>query len=68
MDLDEMKKKTAENFVDYQDIKGSFTDWIRNPNTIQYLHLWFNKFIKSYKEQGMSFYEERINIMCKNNK
>lgn len=67
-DGDDPNKKKAENFIDYQDVKGNFVEWVKHPNTINYIQLWFNRFIKQYKEDGTSIYEERINNMCKNNK
>lgn len=66
-DNDDNRAK-AENYIDYQDVKGSMSEWLRDPSTINYMHIWFTKFIKKYKVENQSIYEERINTMCKSNK
>ena len=66
--LQEDEYKEMENYLSQDQIKGKESTWLQEPHTIRFLRTAFTKFIKSYKEDGKSIYENRIIEMAQNNK
>lgn len=58
----------ADKFIDHEDIKGKKDDWLGEVHTQKYIYKQFINFIRNYKEEDKSIYEERIINMCSNNK
>eukprot|EP01022_Parablepharisma_sp_SALTPOND_P034911 TRINITY_DN934_c0_g1_i1.p1 TRINITY_DN934_c0_g1~~TRINITY_DN934_c0_g1_i1.p1 ORF type:complete len:943 (-),score=83.79 TRINITY_DN934_c0_g1_i1:196-3024(-) len=55
--------------LDMEDIRGSTTDWLRQPRTSKWIRKNFNTFLRSYRDEaGIAVYEERIKDMCTNNR
>ena len=66
--LQEDEYKEMENYLSQDQIKGKESTWLQEPHTIRFIRTAFTKFIKSYKEDGKSIYENRIIEMAQNNK
>ena len=67
--LTEDQYKNFENMLlNQEEIKGSEQEWLQRKQTIKFIRAAFTKFIKSYKEDGKSIYENRIIDMAQNNK
>ena len=66
--LQEDEYKEMENYLSQDQIKGKESTWLQEPHTIRFLRTAFTKFIKSYKEDNKSIYENRIIEMAQNNK
>ena len=66
--LQEDEYKEMENYLNQDQIKGKESTWLQEPHTIRFLRTAFTKFIKSYKEENKSIYENRIIEMAQNNK
>ena len=66
--LQEDEYKEMENYLSQDQIKGKESVWLQEPHTIRFIRTAFTKFIKSYKEDGKSIYENRIIEMAQNNK
>ena len=66
--LQEDEYKEMENYLNQEQIKGKESTWLQEPHTIRFLRTAFTKFIKSYKEDNKSIYENRIIEMAQNNK
>ena len=65
---DKTEEVEAEKFIDQYNIKGSHKEWLQQPQTQRYIYKTFDKFIKTYKENSKTIYEERIIAMCSQNK
>ena len=57
--LQEDEYKEMENYLNQDQIKGKESTWLQEPHTIRFIRTAFTKFIKSYKEDGKSIYENR---------
>ena len=66
--LQEDEYKEMENYLNQDQIKGKESTWLQEAHTIRFLRTAFTKFIKSYKEDNKSIYENRIIEMAQNNK
>jgi len=66
--LQEDEYKEIKNYITQEQIKGKESLWLQEPHTIRFIRTAFTKFIKSYKEDGKSIYENRIIEMAQNNK
>ena len=66
--LQEDEFKEMENILSQDQIKGKESLWLQEPHTIRFVRTVFTKFIKGFKEDEKSIYENRIVEMAQNNR
>lgn len=49
-----------QNIVDYDDVKGPVSTWLKKPEVIRFISRQFENFLRRY-------YEDKIHEMCQNN-
>ncbi|CAI2383595.1 unnamed protein product [Moneuplotes crassus] len=58
-----------EQYLDYEETKGSIHEWLKQPKTVKFVRNQFSHFLRSFKdENGVDVYEQRIVEMCSNNR
>jgi DNA replication licensing factor MCM2 len=58
-----------QNILDFEDVKGPLSIWLKKPDVIKFIHRQFGQFLRNYREEDGKFvYEEKIHTMCQNNK
>lgn len=66
---DEMDADDMQNMLDFEDVKGPLSQWLRKTDVIKFITKQFNSFLRNFKDENGSFlYEEKIHDMCSNNK
>ena len=57
------------NLLDFEDVKGPLSVWLKKPEVIKFVTRQFNQFLRNYKNENGNFvYEDKIHEMCQNNK
>lgn len=58
-----------QNILDFEDVKGPLSIWLKKDDVIKFIHRQFNQFLRNFRdEEGKFVYEEKIHTMCQNNK
>ena len=64
----EEELKDTESYLNREDVKGNLAEWLSQPHVVRYLNSMFSRFVKSYRENDILIYEQRIIENCSNNK
>jgi len=57
------------NLLDFEDVKGPLSVWLKKPEVIKFVTRQFNQFLRNFKNDTANFvYEDKIHEMCQNNK
>jgi len=55
--------------LDFEDVKGPLSSWLRKGDVIRFITKQFNSFLRNFRDDSQNFvYEEKIHNMCLNNK
>ena len=58
-----------QNMLDFEDVKGPLSVWLRKNDVIKFITKQFNAFLRNFKDDTGAFvYEDKIHDMCMNNK
>ena len=58
-----------DQILDFEDVKGPLSIWLKKPDVIKFISRQFNQFLRNFKnDTGTFLYEEKIHEMCQNNK
>ena len=58
-----------QNMLDFEDVKGPLSVWLRKNDVIKFITKQFNAFLRNFKDETGAFvYEDKIHEMCMNNK
>lgn len=68
-DSDPERADDMQNLLDFEDVKGPLSVWLKKPDVIKFITRQFNQFLRNFKnETGNFVYEDKIHEMCQNNK
>ena len=58
-----------QNMLDFEDVKGPLSVWLKKPEVIKFIIKQFNSFLRNFTDDNNQYvYEEKIHEMCMNNK
>ena len=58
-----------QKMLDFEDVKGPLSNWLKKENVIKFITRQFNTFLRNFKDdKGHFVYEDKIHEMCLNNK
>ena len=65
--------KDMQNLLDFEEVKGPLSQWLRKKDVIKFVTTQFNNFLRQFSEPGKDgsaiyTYEEKIHDMCLNNR
>ena len=64
----ELDEEDDEKYHDLEQIRGSLSEWIKDPKTVRFIKRSFRRFLSSFRdEEGELVYEKRIYEMCSAN-
>lgn len=67
--LEADEDQEMNDILDYEDVKGKVSLWVRKPDVIRWIRKIFTLFLRNFKdENNHHVYEGRIHEMCLSNK
>jgi hypothetical protein len=67
--MEDSQNDDMGNLLDFEDVKGPLSVWLKKPEVIKFVTRQFNQFLRNFKNESSNFvYEDKINEMCQNNK
>jgi len=64
-DSDPERADDMQNLLDFEDVKGPLSVWLKKPDVIKFITRQFNQFLRNFKnETGNFVYEDKIHEMC----
>lgn len=66
---DEEDPNNMQNMLDFEDVKGPLSAWLKKLDVITFVQNQFNSFLRHFRDDnGNYYYEDRLHEMCMNNK
>jgi len=68
-DPNEEDANNMQNMLDFEDVKGPLSVWLKKVEVIAFIQGQFNQFLRHFRDDSGNYhYEDRLHDMCMNNK